>query len=75
MKGPSPAQDGVAQRRQSAAQQRYVQAIRALATIPKLLRPALSTLDLLSRPVAEEPAEMAGGVRSRLKIKSDAVFN
>src|SRR5262249_19571306 len=48
-----PAQRGEAERRQSSAQQRYLSAIKALATVRKLLRPAPSVFDLARRPVAE----------------------
>ena len=42
-----------AQRRQSAAQARYLSAIKQLALIRKLLKPAPTTLDLLRKPVDE----------------------
>jgi hypothetical protein len=41
------------QRRQSRAQARYLAAIKALVTVRKLLRPPLSPLDLVGRPVPE----------------------
>ena len=50
-------------------------AIRALAMVRKFVRRSLSPVDLLRRTVADEPAEEAGGTRSRLKIRSDAVLN
>jgi hypothetical protein len=56
LKGTTPAQHTAALRRQNAAQQRYLQAMRALVTIRKLLRPAPSPFELLSRPVAEAGA-------------------
>jgi hypothetical protein len=56
LKGNAPGQHAAALRRQGAAQQRYLQAMRALVTIRKLLRPAPSPFELLSRPVAEAGA-------------------
>jgi hypothetical protein len=61
MKGNSPGQHAAALRRQGAAQQRYLQAMRALVTIRKLLRPAPSPLDLAMRPVPEQPAGRLAG--------------
>ena len=60
-RGANPAQHTAALRRQNAAQQRYLQAMRALATIRKLLRPAPSPLDLAMRPVPEQPAGRLAG--------------
>src|SRR5262245_10317905 len=42
-----------AERRQSSVRQRYPSAIKALATVRKLLRPAPSVVELASRSVAE----------------------
>jgi hypothetical protein len=50
--GAAPASQA-AQRRVSAAQARFVAAVKALATLKKLFKPALSPLELLARPVAE----------------------
>jgi hypothetical protein len=61
LKGNSPALHTAALRRQNAAQQRYLQAMRALATIRKLLRPGLSPVDLAMRPVPEQPAGRLAG--------------
>src|SRR5262249_10839134 len=44
-----------AERRQSSAQQRYLSAIKTLATVRKLLRPAPSVFELARRSVAETP--------------------
>jgi hypothetical protein len=61
-RGTNPAQHTAALRRQNSAQQRYLQAVKALATLRKLLRPGLSPLDLAMRPVPEMPAgRLAGG--------------
>ncbi len=61
LKGNGPAQHTAALRRQNSAQQRYLQAARALATVRKLLRPAPSPLDLAMRPVPEKPAGRLAG--------------
>ena len=61
LKGNAPGQHTVALRRQGAAQQRYLQAMRALVTIRKLLRPGLSPVDLAMRPVPERPAGRLAG--------------
>jgi hypothetical protein len=66
-KGAGPAQDVAPQRRQGAAQSRYLQAVRALAQLRRLLRPAALPVALALRPVAE--AQPGGGKpsgRSRL---------
>jgi hypothetical protein len=52
-----------AQRRLDAAQRRYLAAVKALATLQKLARPALSPLDLVSR----SPAETAPGPMVKLR--------
>jgi hypothetical protein len=60
LKGATPAQHTAALRRQNSAQQRYLQAVKALATVRKLLRPAPSPLELLRAPVGEtNPAPAA----------------
>ncbi len=43
-------------RRQESAQRRYLDAIKKLTLVRKLLKPALSPLELASRPVREAPA-------------------
>jgi hypothetical protein len=50
--GAAPANQA-AQRRVSAAQARFVAAVKALAILKKPVKPALSPLELLARPVAE----------------------
>jgi hypothetical protein len=60
-KGANPAQHTAALQRQNSAQQRYLQAVKALATVRKLLRPGLSPLDLALRPVPERPAGRLAG--------------
>jgi hypothetical protein len=61
LKGATPAQHTAALRRQDSAQQRYLQAVKALATVRKLLRPAPSPLDLALRQVPERPAGRLAG--------------
>jgi hypothetical protein len=61
LKGASPAQHTAALRRQNSAQQRFVLAVKGLATVRKLLRPGLSPLDLALRPVPEQPAGRLAG--------------
>jgi hypothetical protein len=60
-KGSTPAQHTAALRRQNSAQQRFVLAVKALATVRKLLRPGLSPVDLALRPVPERPAGRRAG--------------
>ena len=67
LKAASPAQHAAALKRQNAAQQRYLQAVKALATVRKLLRPPLSPVALAMRPVAEASAARPQGGRSRLE--------
>jgi hypothetical protein len=61
MKGVTPAQHAAALGRQNSAQQRFVLAVKALATVRKLLRPGLSPVDLALRPVPERPAGRLAG--------------
>ena len=61
LKGTNPAQHTAALQRQNSAQQRYLQAVKALATVRKLLRPGLSPVDLAMRPVPEQPAGRLAG--------------
>ena len=60
-KGANPAQHTAALQRQNSAQQRYLQAVKSLATVRKLLRPGLSPVDLALRPVPERPAGRLAG--------------
>ena len=65
LKGNSPALHTAALRRQNSAQQRHLQAAKALAAVRRLLRPAPSPLELLRAPVGEtSPAtpRRAGGL-------------
>jgi hypothetical protein len=75
LKGGDPAQHTLMIRRQNAAQQRYLHAIKALATVRKLLRPSPSPVDLLRRTVAEAPAEKVNPTTSRLKPSGEPVLN
>jgi hypothetical protein len=61
LKGASPAQHTAALRRQNSAQNRYLQSVRALVTVRRLLRPGLSPVDLALRPVPEKRAGRLAG--------------
>jgi hypothetical protein len=52
-RGATPAQRAEAQQRQNSSQQRYLLALKALATVRKLLKPMPSVFDLGLHPVAE----------------------
>jgi hypothetical protein len=58
LKNATPAQHAAMQKRQTAAQHRYLQAIKSLATVRKLLKPAPSPLEMARRPVAETPGDL-----------------
>jgi hypothetical protein len=75
LKEPTPAQHTAALRRQSACQQRYLQAIKALVTVRKLLRPPLSPVDLALRPSADTRATRATAGRLRPEREPLAVVN
>jgi hypothetical protein len=53
LQSPSPAQHTAALKRQAGAHQRYLFSIKALATVRKLIKPALSPVELALRPLAE----------------------
>ncbi len=75
LKQPTPAQHTAALRRQSACQQRYMQAIKTLVITRKLLRPALSPVDLAMRPSADTRASRATGGRLRPEGEPLGVLN
>src|SRR5207245_678637 len=54
-----------AQRRLGQAQARYLQAVKQLAQVSKLLRPAISPVDLARRPVGETSVPRAVSSRGR----------
>jgi hypothetical protein len=54
LKGNDPAQHTAALRRQNSAQQRYLQAVKALATVRKLLRPAPAPVEIATRLGSQE---------------------
>jgi hypothetical protein len=58
--GASPAGQA-AQRRLDAAHRRFLSGVRALAVLQKLVRPAPSPLDMVMRPVPEQPAGRLAG--------------
>jgi hypothetical protein len=75
-KGATLPQDAAAHRRQNAAQTRYLQAVRALAQLRRLLRPAVSPVDLALRPVAEaQPGSGQPSGRSRLSLVGETASN
>src|SRR5437588_210302 len=53
-----------ADKRLDRAQTRYLGAIKALATVQKLLKPMPSAFDLLRRPVAEAPDSLAARAKA-----------
>jgi hypothetical protein len=59
LQGPSPGQHTAALKRQAGAQQRYLFAIKTLATVRKLVKPALSPVDLALRPIPESRPDKA----------------
>jgi hypothetical protein len=75
LQNPSPGQHTAALKRQAGAQQRYLHAIKTLATVRKL-RPALSPVDLALRPVAEgRPARPAKHPRLHTPAETVPVMN
>ena len=53
-KGTNPAQHTAALQRQNSAQQRYLQAVKALATVRKLLRPSPAPVEIATRLGSQE---------------------
>ena len=75
-KGASEAQAKMLQRQQDAAHRRHLTAVKTLATVRKLLRPALSPVDLALRPVAESrPARAYKHPRLRPAAEASPVMN
>ncbi len=60
-------------KRQESSQRRYLAAIRQLALVRKLLRPALSPLDLATRQVQEKP--LVRLARSTVPTEGEVVLN
>ncbi len=60
-------------KRQESSQRRYLDAIKKLALVRKLLKPALSPLDLATRPVPERP--LVRLARSTVPSEGEAVVN
>jgi hypothetical protein len=76
LQGPNPAQHSAALKRQAGAQQRYLYAIKTLATVRKLLRPALSPVDLALRPIPESrPAKAYKHPRSHASVEALGATN
>jgi hypothetical protein len=61
-----------AERRQSAAQTRYLAALKQLEVVRRLVRPPLSPLQMLKRPV-EETAGQPIALRARAGVAPDGV--
>jgi hypothetical protein len=73
---PSPAQHTAALKRQAGSHQRYLYAIKTLATVRKLLKPALSPVDLALRPIAEgRPVQAHKHPRLRPAVEALPVAN
>jgi hypothetical protein len=73
---PSPGQHTAALKRQAGSHQRYLHAIKTLATVRKLLKPALSPVDLALRPIAESrPAKAYKHPRLRPAAEALPVAN
>ena len=73
---PSPGQHTAALKRQAGSHQRYLHSIKTLATVRKLLRPALSPVDLALRPIAESrPAKAYKTPRLRPAAEASPVMN
>jgi hypothetical protein len=72
LQAPSPGQHTAALKRQAGAQQRYLYAIKTLATVRKLLKPALSPVDLALRPIPESRPTKAYK-HSRLRPAAEAL--
>jgi hypothetical protein len=68
-------QEVQAHRRQTAAQTRYLAALKQLAVLRKLLRPAPSPLDLLRLPVAETSADSSDRHRCNDRTTIGAAHN
>jgi hypothetical protein len=67
MQGATPAQHVAAQKRVNLCQQRYLQSIKALATIRKLLRPALAPLEIATQLTRERTPSL-GQLRERAAV-------
>jgi len=73
---PSPGQHTAALKRQAGSHQRYLHSIKTLGTVRKLLRPALSPVDLALRPIAESrPAKAYKTPRLRPAAEASPVMN
>lgn len=66
MAGAPPAHHVAAQKRINLCQNRYVHAIRALATIRKLLKPALAPIEVATRLTSSRQVSVEGRIRERI---------
>jgi hypothetical protein len=73
MKGGGPAQHTAALRRQNSAQQRYLQTVKALATVRRLLRPAPAPVEIAARLGGQE--RVPAGRRDLSPARGVAVEN
>ena len=73
LKGATPAQHTAALRRQNSAQHRYLQAVRALATVRRLLRPAPAPVEIATRLGSQE--RVPAGRRDLAPAQGVAVEN
>ena len=75
-KGANEAQARMLQRHQDAAHRRHLTAVKTLATVRKLLKPAISPVDLALRPIAESrPAKAYKHPRLRPAEETSPVMN
>ena len=73
LKGTNPAQHTAALQRQNSAQQRYLQAVKSLATVRKLLRPAPTPVEIATRLGSQE--RVTAGRRDLSPAQGVAVEN
>jgi hypothetical protein len=73
LKGTNPAQHTAALQRQNSAQQRYLQAVKALATVRKLLRPGPAPVEIATRLGSQE--RVTAGRRDLSPAQGVAVEN
>jgi hypothetical protein len=73
MKGGGPAQHAAALRRQDSAQRRYLQAVKVLATVRRLLRPPPAPVEVAARLGSQE--RVPGGRRDLAPAQGVAVEN
>jgi hypothetical protein len=70
-----PARLRVLQSRQESSERRFQAAIKQLAVVKKLLRPALSPVDLALRPSADQTVDRRGSFTGNSRVASPATVN